>query len=110
MSKRGYEMYKSGNESAEIKEAVKHAENLAKTNLPKIKTTSAFIGVCASALFIIPLLCSATIKPIMKALEDKNTKPNNNPETKIINQPVKKLNTFNGIYRTDISGMKVGGL
>ena len=110
MSKRIYNLYKSGDKSAEINEAVKHAENLAKTNLPKIKTTSAFVGVCASALFIIPLLCSAIIKPVMKGLEDKNPKQNITPEQTIAKQPVKKLNTFNGVYRTNNGGMKVGGL
>lgn len=110
MSKRIYKMYKSGDKSAEVNEAVKQAEKLAKMNLPKIKITSAFVGVCASALFIIPMICSATIKPIMKAVENKNPKPNENSLPVGVKQPVTKLNTFKGIYSYNNSGMKVGGL
>lgn len=110
MSKKIYKKYKNGDKSIEVDKAVKQAENLAKTNLPKIKTTTAFIGVCASALFIIPMLCSVTIKPIMKALENKKTKSNENIILKEVKQPAKKLNTFSGVYRNNGSGLKVGGL
>ena len=61
MSKKIYEKYKAGDVSQEVLDAVKHAENMAQLNLPKIKTTSAFIGVCTSALLIIPMLCSLLI-------------------------------------------------
>ena len=44
------------------------AKDLAKENLPKIRTTASFTGVGLSALILIPLACSLTIKPIMKKL------------------------------------------
>lgn len=110
MSKRIYQLYKSGDKSKEVEEAVKHAENLAKVNLPKIKITSTFAGVCTSALLIIPLLCSATIKPIMTALENKRSKSAEKPLLAAAQKPVKQLNTFKGTYGTHNYGMKVGAL
>ena len=110
MSKRVYEQYKSGNTSAEIQDAVKHAENLAKINLPKVKTTAAFIGVCTSALLIIPMLCSATIKPIMSALEKKDAKKNDTVPALVPQKQMGKLNTFKGVYMNNNYGMKVGGV
>ena len=92
MSKRVKREYLSGNLTPEINNAVKHSEELAKINLKKITSTTSFIGVCASALFVIPFICSATIKPIMKKL-DKRPETS---ETKIhdLKQPKKMLNTF----------------
>ena len=110
MSKRIYELHKSGDKSKEVEEAVKHAESLAKVNLPKIKITSAFAGVCTSALLIIPLLCSATIKPIMTALENKRSKSADKPLPTAVQKPVKQLNTFKGTYSTHNYGMKVGAI
>ena len=88
MSKRIYNLYKSGDKSKEVLDAVKNAENLAKVNLPKIKITSAFVGVCTSALLVIPMLCSATIKPIMKTLETKNKNLQDNTPVTAPNKPV----------------------
>ena len=110
MSKKMYGKYKSGNMSQEVQDAVKQAENLAKLNLDKIEKTSAFVGVCASALLIIPMLCSATIKPIMDVLSKKNSKPEEPVRAEIKPRPVKKLETFKGIYGTNNYGMKVGGV
>jgi hypothetical protein len=110
MSRRIYNLYKSGDKSKEVEEAVKHAENLAKVNLSKIKITSAFAGVCTSALLIIPLLCSATIKPIMTALEKKSSKTADTALPTVLQKPEKQLNTFKGTYGTHSLGMKVGAL
>ena len=46
----------------------------------------------------------------MKALENKNPKPNDKSEPIITQQPTKKLNTFKWVYRNNNYGMKVGGL
>ena len=110
MSKKIYSRYKSGEQSAEVLKVVKHAEKLAETSLPKIQITSAFIGVCTSALLIIPMLCSATIKPIMNVIEKNSSKPVNNPKTATNKKPVQRLNTFKGVWHNNNYGMKVGGL
>lgn len=113
MPKDIYKKSKSGDMSQEVKSAVEHAESLAKINLPKISTATAFIGVCVSALFLIPFICSATIKPIMKLFDKKNAPKKENPLPGHANS-VKKINnlrTFNGLYNYSNTGsMKVGGL
>ena len=109
VSKRIYQKYKAGDTSDEVTNALKHANELAKVNLPKIMSTTAFAGVCISALFVIPLMCSATIKPIMNGIEkhDLKKKNNVNPNVKTINN---KQNTFKSLYTGYNSGMKVGGI
>lgn len=111
MSKRIYHKYQAGDKSAEVINAVKHAEELAKINLRKISSTSAFAGVCISALFLIPLICSATIKPIMNKIEKQDLKKKNQTDltVKTINQN-KSQNTFKSLYTAYSSGMKVGGI
>ena len=103
MSKDVFEKSKGANVSAEIQNIVHHAESLAKENLPKIQSTLSFIGVAASALFIIPLLCSITIKPIMAKLDKRP------PKETAANNPVKKIETVTP-YTSVPSGMKVGGV
>lgn len=115
MSKDIYKRYLNGDKSVEVKNAVKHAEELAKTNTPKIASNTAFIGVCISALFVIPCVCSITIKPILKGLEKKrNAKKNdeiNKPSEMIqIRTVEKKVNTFNGLYGRCDFDMKAGGI
>ena len=116
MKKDVFEKYKAGDKSEEILNAVKHAEGLAKDNLPKIQTSLGFAGVCLSALLIIPLVCSITIKPIMKNIEKnkKTSKPNNMPEIQPMAN-VTKQNTFKrrNIYQSNMyipASMKVGGV
>ena len=91
-----------------------HAEKLAKINLPKISTTASFIGVCTSALVLIPLICSATIKPIMDSI-DKNKKSKDEKQDiePIIQIPMplqKRVNTFQSLPGLKNYSMKVGGV
>jgi len=102
--------YKSGEKSLEIRNALKHAEELSKINLPKITSTMSFIGVCISALFVIPYVCSATIKPIMQKLDKAKQTDDNTAVKTELKQPENKVNTFKGLYRNSGYGMKVGGL
>lgn len=112
MNKEMYKRYKAGDKSEEVMNAFKHAEELAKINLPKITTTAVFIGVCLSALLVIPGLCSVSIKPIMKRFEKKGSKNNEDKPAEI--QAPKKLeqpvNTFKSLYVRNNYGMKVGGV
>ena len=109
-----FEKAKAGDTSEEILNAIKHAEVIAKENLPKIQTTAGFIGVCLSALLVIPLVCSITIKPIMKRLEKNKTSVNNQDNI----QPLAKRPTFkqkmpikHPAYQSNIfTSMKVGGV
>lgn len=114
MKKELYNKFKSGDTSAEVADAMKKAEELAKNAVPKIKTTTAFIGVALSALLIIPMVCSATIKPIMKSIEKGKNSKNAEAEKIQAAQPLQKpennLNTFKGLYKTGHYGMKVGAI
>ena len=115
MTKDVYEKYKSGVKTPEIKDAVKQAKELAKTNSPKMLTNTSFIGVCVSALIVIPMVCSATIKPIMKRLEKKDSKSAVVIDKPAQNQPLQKpgksVNTFKALYgKSNNYGMKVGAL
>ena len=109
-----YNKFKSGDTSAEVSDAMKKAEELAKSSFSKIKTTTAFIGVALSALIIIPLVCSITIKPIMKGIEKRSSKKKAAVEkpsdVQQLQKPENSLNTFKGLYRTGNYGMKVGAL
>ena len=102
MSKDIYQRHLKGDKSIEVKNAIKHAEDLARINKSKIASTTAFIGVCISALLVIPFTCSATIKPVMKFLEKRNSKKkygtDNIQEIKQINGTETKVNTFKGLY------------
>ncbi len=112
MPKRIYNEYKKGNDSEEVKNAVSHAKKLAEDNLPKLKTTTAFVGVCASALFIIPLICSVTIKPIMNSLNKNSETSTNNSQKEPVfksKRKVLKHSVFN-YYKNQSYGMKVGGV
>ncbi|MDR1327215.1 MAG: hypothetical protein LBJ74_02275 [Heliobacteriaceae bacterium] len=73
-----------------------------------------FVGVCAAALIVIPGLCSLAIKPLMKKIQENNTKkkplepPVNHQLSTINHQPLNNYSTFkpfNGSY-----GLKVGGV
>ena len=120
MKKDILEKSRAGDKSPEVLNAVKQAEILAKENLPKIQTTIGFAGVCISALFLIPLICSLTIKPIMKKLErnkpltDKqgSTQPLTK-NTSLNNQQTFRRNmlTKQSIYGPGVyNPMKVGGV
>ena len=112
MPKDIYRRYMAGDKSAEVLSRVKHAEELAKINLPKITTTSVFIGVCLSALLIIPGLCSVAIKPIMKKFERPKPKDDSGMADVVQQPSVNKTqaNTFKGLYMKNNYCMKVGGL
>lgn len=112
MSKEIYKKYMAGDTSKEVVNAVKHAEELAKINLPKITTSATFVGVCLSALLIIPGLCSVAIKPIMKGIENKGVRKSMGKQEEIpqLKNPENKVNTFKGLYASSGCGMKVGGL
>lgn len=89
-----------------------------------------FIGVCTAALFIIPAVCSAIIKPVMDAMgmkaphdNKKGAKPKkldikegvkeNIPQAPQISQPVKPIERpqmANLYTASNASGMKVGGV
>ncbi|MCQ2957941.1 MAG: hypothetical protein MJ180_03450 [Candidatus Gastranaerophilales bacterium] len=118
MDKNTLSAIKKGNITPQIQQAITQAEKLTKENLPKIRTSLNFVGVCVSALFLIPFICSVAIKPIMKKVNSRNTSVSDNkvqtinnkytnlynPKTQIIGN--KAFNTF----RSTSSGMKVGGL
>jgi len=113
MDKELYKQHKNGVVSTEVQNAYKHAQKLAEENLPKLKTNMTFVGVCAAALFFIPAICSATIKPLMSAFnlnkkEDK--KPEIVPQT--LNKPICQYNNkvFKTFSNVPYSGMKVGGV
>ncbi len=112
MSKSMRKKYTAGDKSEKVLNAYKHAEELAKINLPKITSNASFVGVCLCALLVIPFLCSVAIKPIMKKIQ-KNGEEKKEKITKIevkqLKNPVKQ-NAFNGIYVNNSSGMKVGGV
>jgi len=110
MSKEMYKRHLAGDKSAEVANAFRHAEELAKINLPKITSGAAFAGVCVSALLLIPFACSVIIKPVMKMIEKrgKNNKISTQSEIKQPEKPINTLNTFKG-FNTNI-GMKVGGV
>lgn len=121
MDKKLAEMEKNGHKYAqEVKDEMKTAA------IKKGRTGLMYIGVCTAALFVIPAICSAVIKPIMNVMglkaPDKN-KTNNPKKLDITDgsknqiqplpqQPIKQIerpkmvNLFNG----SASGMKVGGL
>lgn len=114
MSKNLYKKHLAGDKSIEVVNAFKHAEELAKINLPKISANASFAGVCLSALLIIPFLCSVAIKPIMKQIENKNNKTNTakeiNTEIMPFQKPDNSVNTFKGLYKNIGGSMKVGSL
>ena len=112
MPKEIYRRYMAGDKSAEVLNIVKHAEELAKINSPKITTSSVFIGVCISALLVIPGLCSVAIKPIMKNFERPKSKDNSGMPN-VVQQPSAnntQVNTFKGLYMRNNYCMKVGEL
>lgn len=115
MKKDIFEKAKAGDMSEEVLNAVKKAESLAKENLPKIQTSIGFIGVCLSALLIIPLVCSITIKPIMKKLQNKKQDTVQAPlsENNVGQQTFKQRPVFKQTYyshNTFTPSMKVGGV
>lgn len=87
----------------------------------KLNSSLSMLGVFASALLVIPAVCSLVIKPIMK-LTNKNDKKGldintaSQPELKTINPNFMKnnsythLNNFATLHLAKNSGMKVGGV
>lgn len=71
MDKKLYKRHLAGDTSSEVKNAFEVASELAENNLPKMKGSLNFLGVCAAALLIIPALCSVAIKPVMSALKKR---------------------------------------
>jgi len=118
MSKTMYKKYKAGNTSAKVMKSYNHAKELAEVNLPKITSSLTFIGVCVSALLVIPGLCSVTIKPIMKGIEKRRAQKKKPEAVEKLQNPVEKpqkpidnnnkLQTFKGLYHTDL-GTRIGG-
>ena len=112
--KRIYEKYIAGDKSPEIMDAIAHAKKMADINLPKMKSNAAFAGVCISALFLIPMVCSLTIKPIMDKME-KTVFNKDNKTSKTVNQnslkkPAFKRNLYPVYKSTPSMNMKVGGV
>ena len=94
--------------------------NLAPEKKAMAKTNFMFLGVCTAALLVIPAVTSLIIKPLMKAIQNKNekAKPAELPQKVEIAKPA-DTTTFKGrklqspyslAYGNKISGMKVGGL
>lgn len=85
-----------------------------KALVKRAETNLMFVGVCTAALFVIPGLCSAIIKPVMDKMGLKQPeKPHEyrpqqvtNPQI-FTNNKYSKLNTF--ISRPN-SGLRIGGL
>lgn len=86
----------------------------------RAKHNLGFISVCASAVFIIPALCSATIKPVMdklhiKSPENAHVKPtpmitSNLMHQRGIRKPSYQVNSMGAFISRPSSGLKVGGL
>ena len=122
MPKELYKKYKAGDASKEVMSAYNHAEQLAKTSFSKIGANTSFIGVCLSALILIPFTCSITIKPIMKRLEksggkgsiesndEVNIKPKVSGKTDINGGLNNNDKTLKSLYTNNNYGMRVGGL
>ena len=94
--------------------------NLAPEKKAMAKTNFMFLGICTAALLVIPAVTSLIIKPLMKAIQNKNekAKPAELPQKVEIAKPA-EITTFKGkklqnpyslTYGNKISGMKVGGL
>ena len=122
MDKELYKQHKKGQITPEVSKAFENAKELAENNLPKMQKNLMFIGVCTAALFVIPALCSATIKPLMNVIQNKNSKSDdkhidiNTLDDSAVrfyapnfqhNDNLKYLNSF---HRTPVGGMKVGGV
>lgn len=87
-------------------------------NMPKklqdAAKTLSFVGVCVTALFVIPALCSFAIKRVMKELDKRKPKLTEQP---IINTPIIKpeyqiktpLSPVFATFRGYNSNMRVGG-
>lgn len=115
MSKEIFEKYSAGDTSKEVLTAFEQAKEVAATKLPKIETTASFIGVGLSAIIFIPLICSLTIKPIMKTIQKKDNKTKNDeinstPYQKQTIENKQYRRTFKPLYANNVHGMKVGGL
>ena len=98
------------------------AKNIRK-NIFKMRTNLSMLGVFLAALLVIPAVCSATIKPIMKLVQkpkdDKKTLDiNTKPELANIDKPTfksRKIGNYSklSIYnypQSNTYGMKVGGI
>ena len=74
MSKDAFSNFVTGNILPKFEKDIEYAKKMATESLPKLETNTRFIGVCLSALLFIPMLCSATIQPLMKSLNLENKK------------------------------------
>ena len=92
-------------------------------NAKRAEKNMMFIGVCAAALFVIPGVCSAVIKPMMdaiglKAPDQKHApKPAENPQLTVITPANNRLTKLTSPYTSmhafqnrPQSGLRVGGL
>jgi hypothetical protein len=97
------------------------SKQLPKEALSRANKNLMFVGVCAAALFVIPALCSALIKPIMRTIQMNNTnrKPSGSPQ-QLLQQPLQPVRA-DGLrreYPQEVKyyskpssyGMKVGGV
>ena len=74
MDKNLFKRHSAGDTSAEVKNAFQAATELAENNLPKMKGSLNFLGVCTAALLVIPALCSVAIKPLMGVIQKRGEK------------------------------------
>lgn len=74
MDKQLYKKHLAGDQTPEVKKALQAATELAENNLPKMKGSMNFLGVCAAALLVIPALCSVAIKPLMGVIKKNDQK------------------------------------
>ncbi|MCQ2754316.1 MAG: hypothetical protein MJ231_04615 [bacterium] len=83
-----------------------------RNNFFKMKGTLSMLGVFASALVIIPALCSLTIKPIMRLAKNasQTSKKENQVATVAPKKQIFKGNPLNNVYSSYSYGMKVGGV
>ena len=121
MDKNLYKQHKKGHVTPEVAKAFDSAKELAENNLSKMNKNLMFIGVCAAALFVIPALCSAAIKPLMNSIQKKHSDNKKHLDINTLEQPsvfmyapnfqhndnLKYLSSF---HKTPVGGMKVGGV
>ncbi len=121
MDKELYKQHKKGHITPEVAKAFDNAKELAQNNLSKMNKNLMFIGVCGAALFVIPALCSAAIKPLMNSIQKKHKDDNKHLDINTLGQsPVSmyspvfqhndNLKYLSSFHKTPVGGMKVGGV
>lgn len=111
---------KKGIKGPQVDKALETAAEQAEKTGIKAANNLRFVGVCTAALFIIPALCSAAIKPLMSKLIKPPVQPQiseKKSENAAINITTAKTNFGSNSYKTLNSyicrpqtGMRVGGL